>query len=140
MESKPVQKKYVRAIGRRKTATAAVRLFRGKLTEQPFLVNKKPIHEYWQGDALKAIYMEPFRVTNTASLYTGDARISGSGKQGQLGAFILAASRALEKIDLEKFRPILKKHGLLTRDAREKERRKAGLAQKARAKKQSPKR
>ena len=140
MPNKPVQKKYVRAIGRRKTATAVVRLFRGKLSEQPFLVNKKPIGEYWPGEQLQTLYLEPFRVTNTATQYTGDAVISGSGKRSQLGAFTLAISRALETIDREKFRPILKKRGLLTRDARERERRKAGFAQKARAKKQSPKR
>lgn len=132
--------KYIRAIGRRKSATAVVRLVRGKLSEQPFLVNGRLIHEYWPGDILQSIYREPFRVTNTANQYTGDAIIKGSGKLGQLGAFVLAAARALEKVDQEKFRPILKKRGLLTRDARERERRKAGLAQKARAKKQSPKR
>ena len=57
-----------------------------------------------------------------------------------MGAFIHAVSRALLEIDKDKFRPILKKRGFLKRDPRMKERRKAGLAQKARAKKQSPKR
>lgn len=132
--------KYVRAIGRRKTATAVVRLVRGKFSDQLFIVNGKPIHEYWPGESLQTVYMEPFRITNMIDQYTGNAIIHGSGRQGQLGAFTLAAARALEKIDPEKFRPLLKKRGLLTRDARERERRKFGLAQKARAKKQSPKR
>jgi len=57
-----------------------------------------------------------------------------------LGAVLQGISRALEKTDKEKFRPILKKRGFLTRDARKKERRKAGFAGKARARKQSPKR
>lgn len=132
--------KYIRAIGRRKTATAVVKLVQGKIAEQPFLVNGKPLAEYWPGDMSRSLYGEPFRVTNTAMLYTGTAIVSGSGKRSQLDAFILAVSRALEKVDQEKLRPILKKKGLLTRDARERERRKAGFAQKARAKKQSPKR
>ena len=71
--------------------------------------------------------------------FTAIATAKGSGKNGQLGAFVLAISRALEKFD-PALRPILKKRGLLTRDQRQKERRKPGLAQKARAKKQSPKR
>jgi small subunit ribosomal protein S9 len=59
---------------------------------------------------------------------------------GQLDAVILGISRALEKVDKEKFRPILKKRGFMTRDPRAKQRRKAGFAGKSRAKKQSPKR
>lgn len=132
--------KYTRALGRRKSATAVVKLFKGKQEESPVMVNGIPAVEYWNTGTLKTAWQEPFRVTNTTTHYTGEATIHGSGKIGQLGAFILAVSRALEKIDTEKFRPVLKKHGFLTRDSREKERRKAGLAQKARAKKQSPKR
>jgi small subunit ribosomal protein S9 len=58
----------------------------------------------------------------------------------QLDAVIHGISKALEVLDKENFRPLLKSAGLLTRDARVKERRKYGLAHKARAKKQSPKR
>lgn len=137
--SKSSAKNYIRAIGRRKTATAVVKLVRGRQEEQPITINGKPIADYWGTLALQTAWKEPFRVTNTFNRFTGTAVIAGSGKNGQIGAFILAVSRALEIAD-EKFRPILKKHGFLTRDPREKERRKPGLAQAARAKKQSPKR
>ena len=115
-------------------------MVKGKQEEQPFTVNGKPIDQYWESAALKSVWKEPFRITNTFNRYTGTAVIAGSGKNGQIGAFVLAISRALELADKEKFRPMLKKHGFLTRDSRQKERRKPGLAQAARAKKQSPKR
>jgi small subunit ribosomal protein S9 len=67
-------------------------------------------------------------------------KTSGGGLMGQLDAIVLGISRALEKVDQEKFRPILKKRGFMTRDPRAKQRRKAGFAGKSRAKKQSPKR
>lgn len=134
------QKKYFFSVGRRKTATAVVKLVKGKQDNEPFVVNGMPIEQYWPHVIDKVIWQEPFRTTNTLNQFTGTAIVKGSGKRGQLGAFSLAVSRALEVADKEKFRPILKKRGLLTRDARAKERRKAGLAQKARAKKQSPRR
>lgn len=129
-----------RAVGRRKTATAVFTMISGKQDEQQVTVNGKPISEYWPGPALQSVWQEPFRTTNTLNRFTGTARVAGSGKMAQLDAFVLAAARALQEVDLEKFRPILKKRGLLTRDPRSKERRKPGLAHKARAKKQSPKR
>lgn len=130
----------IRAVGRRKTATAVFTMTSGKQDEQQVTVNGKPIGEYWPGPALQMVWQEPFRTTNTLNRFTGAARVAGSGKMAQLDAFVLAASRALQEVDQEKFRPILKKRGLLTRDPRSKERRKPGLAHKARAKKQSPKR
>ena len=131
--------KYYYAIGRRKTATVIIKMFKGKQAEQPITINGLPINVYWPTEAAKTVYQEPFKTTNTLSRFTATATAKGSGKNGQLGAFVLAAARALEKFD-QKLRPVLKKRGLLTRDQRQKERRKPGLAQKARAKKQSPKR
>lgn len=131
---------YYRATGSRKTSTAVIKLIKGKQSDQPIIVNGVSIDEYWPGESLRQIWQEPFRTTNTLNRFTGSAKVNGSGKIGQLGAFVLAASRALIKIDPEDLRPILKKRGLLTRDSRQKERRKPGLAQKARARKQSPKR
>ena len=64
----------------------------------------------------------------------------GGGKKGQLGAVTHGMARAFDKLDREKFRPELKKAGLLTRDSRTRERRKIGTGGKARRKKQSPKR
>lgn len=141
---------FYQAVGRRKEATARVRLYPlslGEIKTKDFkikkgqiVVNKKAVEEYFPGELAKLTYLEPFMITNTLGRFTVSAKITGSGKAGQLGAFIHGVARALEKVDREKFRPILKKRGFLTRDARVKERRKAGYAQKARAKKQSPKR
>ena len=130
-------KNHIYALGRRKSASARVMLFKGK---EEILVNGQPISQYWSKETLKSLYQEPFRVTNTLDIYTATAKIKGSGTKGQIGAFVHAVSRALDKLDPEKNRPILRKHGLLTRDPRMKETRKVGRGGKARAKKQSPKR
>jgi len=153
---KPAEKKttkqpeFYQAVGRRKESTARVRLYtttkdeiildEKKVKKGEMVVNKRPVQQYFSGVVSEKLYMEPFRTTNTAGRFVVSAIISGGGLYGQLGAFIHGISRALEKVDKEKFRPILKKKNLLTRDPRRKERRKAGNAQKARAKKQSPKR
>lgn len=141
---------YYQAVGRRKEASARVRLYvvsDGEITvsgkpmkKGDILVNKRPVEKYFAGEVYRKIYTEPFRVTNTIGRFAVSSIVVGGGLTGQLGAFIHAVSRALEKVDREKFHPILKKYGFLTRDARAKERRKAGYAQKARARKQSPKR
>lgn len=132
------QKDYIYAVGRRKSAVARIRLFESK---DAMIVNGKPIAEYWPGLSLENLYLEPFRTTNTHTKYSVSVKVIGSGVQGQIGAFIHAVSRALVKVNPERFRPILKKKGFLTRDSRMKETRKAGSAgSKARAKRQSPKR
>lgn len=146
-EKKP---EYFQAVGRRKEATCRARLYVvgnghikvGEKTLKPgdMLINNMPIEQFFSGEIYKKIYLEPFRTTNTTGRFAVSALSSGGGVHGQLGAFVHAVSRALQNADKEKFRPILKKKGLLTRDSRMKERRKAGLAQSARAKKQSPKR
>lgn len=133
--------KYYEAVGRRKTATARVRLYLlGKKDKREIIVNDKPIEEYFPGKIAKTIYIEPFRTTNTLNRFKTKIKVSGSGKKAQLEAVIHGLSRALVRFDEEKFRQILRKKGFLTRDARAKERRKPGLAQKARKRKQSPKR
>ena len=124
-EIKPVEKKevtpkakYVYTIGRRKSATARVRLFSGK---GETLVNDKPIADYFPGEIAKTFYL-------------------GSGKNSQLTAVVHGLSRALDKDNKEIHHPALKINDLLTRDPRERERRKPGLGGKARRHKQSPKR
>ncbi len=129
---------YYEAVGRRKTATARARLSVGKSGE--FTVNGKPAEKYFPGEVCKKLYLEPFRTTNTMNRFAVSVKTFGGGLPGQLGATIHAISRALVKVDAEKFRPILKNRGFLTRDPRAKERRKAGFAGKARARRQSPKR
>lgn len=131
------KKSYTYAIGRRKTATARVRLFKGK---GDLIVNDQLISQYFPGEVNKIIYLKPFRATETEDKYYATVKVGGSGKNGQLGAVVHGLARALDKENPEVYHLPLKKAGLLTRDPRMKERRKAGYAQKARAKKQSPKR
>lgn len=140
---------FYQAVGRRKTATARVRLYPavkkvtiGELILKggDILINHKPITQYFQGEILAKQYLEPLTLTDNVNRFAITALISGSGLIGQLGALTHGISRALIKVDKDKFRSVLKKNGLLTRDPRMKERRKPGLAGKARAGKQSPKR
>ena len=133
---KSAKKNFIHAVGRRKTAIARIRLFEGK---DEIVVNGKSISQYFKN--LEIRYMEPFVTTNTHKKYTASVKVSGSGKNAQLEAFIHGISRALVEVNPERFKPILKKKGFLTRDPRMKETRKVGSAgSKARAKRQSPKR
>lgn len=141
---------YYEAVGRRKTSTARIRLYVVKeesitldgkvVTKGSMIVNGRDVESYFPGEVLKKMYMEPFRTTNTMNRFVISVKTSGGGLYSQLGAVIHGISRALEKVDKEKFRPILKKRGFMKRDPRAKQRRKAGFAGKARARKQSPKR
>ena len=141
---------YYEAVGRRKNATARVRLYVVKdasimikgvtVQKGEMIVNGRTAESYFPGEVFKKMYQEAFRTTNTLNRFAISVTTSGGGLAGQLGAAIHGISRALTKVDLEKFRPILKKRGFLTRDPRAKERRKAGYAHAARARKQSPKR
>ena len=128
--------KYTGANGRRKQAVARVKLFEG---EGANIVNDKPLEEYITIASYRAKIEKVFTVSNTKNLYHSDIKVIGSGKAAQTDAIVLGLSRALAKINKD-LRSSLKKAGLLTRDPRVKERRKFGLAQKARKGKQSPKR
>jgi small subunit ribosomal protein S9 len=134
---KKSKNKYIYAVGRRKQATATIRLFSGKGKLE---VNGKSIADYFPGEVNAYFYTLPFELTDTRGKYHGTFLVRGGGKKSQLEAVRLALSRALEKIDREKYRSTLKKAGLLTVDDRIKERSKPGQAGRARAKKQSPKR
>src|SRR3989338_8054218 len=101
-------KSYIYAVGRRKTSTAVVKLIKAKQTDQPITINGHPIEEYFPGESAKILYLEPFRTTNTISVYSATVIIHGGGKSSQLGAFVHAVSRAITKTNPEKFRPILK--------------------------------
>lgn len=151
---KPVEKPhgptFYEAVGRRKESTARVRLYlpQGEkalihgmeIPKGEIFVNGRHVEKYFPGELAKRMYLEPFRTTNTMGRFAVSVKTSGGGLSGQLAAVTLGISRALLKVDGEKFRPILRKRGFLTRDPRAKERRKAGFAHKARARKQSPKR
>ena len=140
-EKLPVAKKskYVFGLGRRKCAIARVFLYEDK-NGGVSMVNGKPFEEYFRGYFYGTSYLEPFQITNTLNTYRIEVKVEGSGKKGQLDAINLGISRALELIDKEKNRPILKKRGFLTRDSRIRERRKVGTGGRARRAKQSPKR
>lgn len=126
----------ISTVGRRKEASARVRLSPGN---GQIIVNGKTIAEYFAGPILQKLYMKPMEITQTSKKFTISVKVEGGGQASQLGAVIHGISRAIAKAE-PTLRSIIKKEGLLTRDARVKERRKYGLAQKARAKKQSPKR
>lgn len=126
----------VSAIGRRKESRARVRISPGN---GQITVNGKPIVEYFSGPILQKIYSKPLEITRSQGKYAISVKVESGGKASQLGAMVHGIARVLAKKD-PSLRTILKKEGFLTRDARAKERRKYGNAQKARAKKQSPKR
>ena len=150
--SKPTaQKTYYQAVGRRREASAQVRLYplsdkksvvvHGQnIKAGDFLVNKKDVADYFPGEVNKVAYRGPLRVTKTLNDYAVTVLVYGGGKNGQLDAVVHGMARALDTINHDEYRPLLKKSGFLTRDPRVKERRKAGLACKARKKKSSPKR
>jgi small subunit ribosomal protein S9 len=138
MATKSTKKNYIQATGRRKTAVARVRLIESK---KEITINNIPASQYWPSSTFAPSYLEPLITTNTHKKYSATAKITGSGKQSQLDAFIHGLSRALVQVNPERFRPILKKKGFLTRDPRMKETRKIGSSgSKARSKRQSPKR
>jgi len=128
---------YTYALGRRREASARVRLYRGKGEST---VNGKKIAEYFPGVVFTKLIARPFGLTETSDKYYFSARILGGGKNGQMEALVLGISRALVKVSEEKYKTPLKKAGLLTRDGRERQRRMVGMGGKARRKKQSPKR
>ena len=113
----------VGATGRRKEAVARVRLIPG--TGQ-FKLNGRGLEDYFPRPVLRMIVTEPLRLTNTIDAYDIVARLEGGGMSGQAGALRHGISRALIEAD-PTLRSELKRKGLLTRDAREKERRKYGL-------------
>lgn len=116
-------KPLTQCTGRRKEAVARVRLRPGT---GEITINKRPIKDYFPTETHRMIVSEPLRLTSTAETYDVDATIDGGGVSGQAGAMRLGIARALVDVDAD-LRPVLKKGGFLTRDAREKERKKYGL-------------
>ena len=111
------------ATGRRKSSVARVRLVPG---EGNIVINDRVLEKYFGLKTLDLIIKQPLEVTETIGKYDVLANVNGGGISGQAGAIRHGIARALLKVD-EEFRPALKKAGLLTRDPREKERRKYGL-------------
>lgn len=135
---------YTYAVGRRKTANARVRIYASKSVPGfdgvQLVVNGKPADAYFPGDTSKAAYRKPFIITETLTKLSASVVVLGSGKKGQLDATVHGIARALALLDKDAHRSTLKTAGLLTRDARAKQRRMIGTGGKARRTKQSPKR
>jgi len=112
------------ATGRRKEAIARVRIVPGTGV---WTVNGKPLEEYLPNKLHQQIAKEAFVTTGLADRFDVIASVTGGGMTGQAGALRLGVARSLNEIDEEANRPSLKKAGLLTRDSRIKERKKAGL-------------
>jgi small subunit ribosomal protein S9 len=112
------------ATGRRKEAIARVRLVPGS---GQWKINGRTLDDYFPNKVHQQLVKEPLRVTDLDGRFDVIARIHGGGSSGQAGALRLGVARALNEIDVEANRPGLKKAGFLTRDARVKERKKAGL-------------
>lgn len=116
--------KYIEAIGRRKTATARVRMT--EAAKQSVVVNEKPAEEYFPTEILRGRANEAFADLVLEQKFAIIAHVSGGGIAGQAEALRHGIARALVLYGAE-HRKTLKKAGFLKRDPREKERRKFGL-------------
>ncbi|MCC6327228.1 MAG: 30S ribosomal protein S9 [Acidobacteria bacterium] len=108
--------------GRRKTSTARVYLRPGTGT---ITVNKRDFNAYFPNEALQMIIRQPLRLTETAGKFDILVTVDGGGTAGQAGAVRHGITRALMEYNAD-LRPALKKAGLITRDPRQKERKKYG--------------
>ena len=115
-------KEQIWATGRRKSATAQVRIKPGK---GKYKVNNKAIEEYFPSEAARGYIEQPLVATETTGKFDIFVTIKGGGIIGQAGALRHGIARALTKYD-ESLRSVLKNAGMLTRDSRVKERKKPG--------------
>jgi small subunit ribosomal protein S9 len=128
-----VQQNY--GTGRRKSAVARVYLRPGK---GDIVVNGKPVDQFFSRETGRMIVRQPLQLTDNLARFDIFVNVDGGGESGQAGAVRHGITRALIDYD-ETLKPVLKKAGLVTRDAREVERKKVGL-HKARRRKQFSKR
>jgi small subunit ribosomal protein S9 len=126
---------YNYGTGRRKSSVARVFIKRGT---GKIVINGRPIDEYFQRETGRMIARQPLEVTNNAATFDIQVNVDGGGESGQAGAVRHGIARALVDYDAT-LKPSLSRVGLLTRDAREVERKKVGL-RKARRRKQFSKR
>jgi small subunit ribosomal protein S9 len=115
--------RYYEAVGRRKTSSARVRVYPGTGN---IVVNDKPAEQYFGRGTDILILTRPLRVTDTSNSYNISVQVAGGGLSGQAGAVSQGIARALCLVDAN-LRGVLKSNGLLTRDARAKERKHYGL-------------
>ena len=118
------EQQYYEGVGRRKTSTARVRLHIGGAGSM--MVNDKPVEEYFTREQDAKLLRSVLAATGTEGRYNVTAKVEGGGVTGQADAVRMGLARALYKID-PNFREALRRGGFLSRDAREKERKKPGL-------------
>jgi small subunit ribosomal protein S9 len=126
---------YYYGTGRRKTSVARVFLKKG---DGKILVNEKPVDEFFARETGRMVVRQPLVLTNHQTTFDIMVNVTGGGESGQAGAVRHGITRALIDYDAQ-LKPVLSKAGLVTRDAREVERKKVGL-HKARRRKQFSKR
>lgn len=112
-----------RGTGRRKTAVARVRVRAGSGNVR---INNRPLDEYFPSDRDRRTVLAPLEHSGKQGQVDVSIRVTGGGIAGQAGACLLGIARALRGLDGE-VEPVLRQHGLLTRDSRMKERKKYGL-------------
>lgn len=118
------EKKYYEGVGRRKTSIARVRIM--EEAKGAFVVNGKTLEEVFPSELARQQIMRPFVVTNTSGKFSVSVQAKGGGTTGWEGAITLGLARALMEFDAS-MKPALRKEGLVTRDPRAVERKKAGL-------------
>jgi len=114
---------YFHGTGRRKTATAQVKLMVGNGT---IIIDGKPLEERFPSLEHQRVIIQPFIATESNGKFNVVVKVAGGGVTGQSDAIAHGISRALVRAD-ERYKPMLRQNGLLTRDARAKERKKPGL-------------
>lgn len=151
MPKKTKNVQYYESIGRRKRSVARVRLYipnkekiaqigSSKIKAGEIYLNNKPLKEVIVTDYEREFIIKPLKLTNNVDRFAVSITVIGGGHNGQLEAIIHGISRAVDEVDRNQYRQLLKKQGLLRRDPRKKERRKVGTGGKSRRVKQSPKR
>src|SRR5512135_2852697 len=115
--------RYYEAVGRRKTSSARVRIYAGTGN---IVVNDRPLEEYFDRATDVIRITRPLLLTDTTSSYNVSVQVAGGGTTGQAGAVAQGIARALCLVDTN-LRSVLKSNGMLTRDARAKERKHYGL-------------
>lgn len=115
--------RYYEGVGRRKSASARVRLYPGQGT---VVVNNKPLEEYFTRERDRRAILAPLQAAGLENAYTVSVKVEGGGVTGQAGATAHGLARALLEVNPE-LREVLRQGGFLTRDPRAKERKKPGL-------------
>ena len=113
----------INALGRRKSAVARVYVNAGK---GAITINDRPLEIYFKEETLRYIVQQPLELTGSLAQFDIKVNLDGGGVKGQAEALRLAIARALCKVNSDEYRSVLKSNGLLTRDAREVERKKPG--------------